>query len=383
MPSRSGTGNFLFPVVIVIASALVFQGCQKTMEPMDRGSSFTGKRKPKDPPPPPPPCYFVNCTYPGPLPTMTMGVATTVNFTLNYINSPGGSYAPYTSATINGITVTAPGGPLNTGSGSIVFTASGTPLSTGISNIYIMIPGISSCPLYLIVQDPQPDPSTCGGDPGFAHGSVGCVNLNYRGQNVSYYTVRAKDGKIWLRQNFGSARLAINAHDESSFGDLFQWGRWDDGHQVKTSPVVSGTASLQNPSHISSGNPNFILTNWWSNGVNTDTWTGTTVSSTNGKDPCTALGPGWRMPTLADWQGVSFAEDITSTLSAYMSNLKLPAAGLRYGDGGFYPSGSGNYWSSTAAGNGNAGSFAFDDNYIPFFEAAGRGNGLLCQCVKD
>jgi hypothetical protein len=382
MFSRTGTGNLLFPLFIAVIFALAFQGCQKSMEPMNRESA-AGKRKPKDPPPPPPPFYFSNCTYPGPLPTQTRGQATNVNFTLTYVNSPGGSYPAYTSATTNGITITAPAGTLNVGSGSIVFTATGTPLEIGIANIYISIAGAASCPLYLIVVDAPPDPSTCVGDPASSPGSLGCVTLNYRGQNIAYYTVRAKDGKVWLRQNLGSARVAINAYDEPAFGDFFQYGRWDDGHQVKTSPVVAGGPSLQNPSHIASGYPNFIGTNWWSTGVSSDTWSGTSVSSTNGKDPCAVLGAGWRMPTLADWQAVNLSEDLSSTIAAYMSNLKLPAAGLRYGDGGYYPSGSGNYWASTAAANGNAYTFAFDDNYVPFFNPAGRGFGLSCRCVKD
>jgi hypothetical protein len=384
MPHSKGVGKFLFPVFVIIVCTMIIQSCQKSMDPADRGApELSGKKKPKNPPPPPPPFYFNNCTYPGPIPELSRGVPVNINFTLTYVNSPGGSYPAYASTTMNGITVTAPAGTLSVGTGSIVFTLSGTPLEIGIMNVWINLAGANVCPLYVFIVEPPANPATCGGDPGPTQGSLGCVSFNYRGQNVTYYTVRARDGKIWLRQNLGSARLAINAYDEPAFGDLFQWGRWDDGHQVKTSPVISGSSSIQNPSHIASGNPSFIQNNWWSTGVTSDTWSGTTVTATNGKDPCAALGAGWRTPSLADWQGVSFTEDITSTISAYMSNLKLPAAGLRYGNGGFYPSGTGNYWSSTAASNGNAGSFAFDDNYVPFFDPAGRGNGLSCRCVKD
>ena len=56
--------------------------------------------------------------------------------------------------------------------------------------------------------------------------------------------------------------------------------------------------SLLNPSNIPSGNQNMIVgqtaaTMWWgTGGLTTDTRSGSPATSTNGKDPCVALGPG-------------------------------------------------------------------------------------------
>jgi len=82
--------------------------------------------------------------------------------------------------------------------------------------------------------------------------------------------------------------------------------------------------------------------------LNTDTWSGATATATNGKDPCVALGAGWRSPTAADWQNVKNYEDLEGVMTAFMSNLKLPASGFRDGYGGFvFRNGESFYWSAT------------------------------------
>jgi hypothetical protein len=43
-------------------------------------------------------------------------------------------------------------------------------------------------------------PQSCT-DPGSNTGDTGCVSFMYQGQQVTYTTVRAKDGNIWLQQN--------------------------------------------------------------------------------------------------------------------------------------------------------------------------------------
>ena len=180
-----------------------------------------------------------------------------ISITKNYVNSPGGSYAAFTSATVNGITISAPAGTFNVGSGSVVFTATGTPIATGFYNVWISVGNIQQCMMFFTVTNaPVSGPTV---DPGPTAGSTGVVNFTYKGQSVAYKTVRAGDGKIWLQQNLGSPQVAFHHNDEASYGDYFQWGRWDDGHQVPNSPTITGGPSLLNPSNIPSGNPKFIV----------------------------------------------------------------------------------------------------------------------------
>ncbi len=366
-----------------------FQSCKKTVEPTSAEEmQSVAKKKRQDPPPPPPPFYFTNCNYPTYSASFTVGMPANVPITKNYINSPGGSYPAFTSATVNGITISAPAGTFNVGSGSVVFTATGTPISTGFFYVWISVGNIQPCMMFFTVTNqPVSGPTV---DPGITEGSTGVINFTYNGQSVAYKTVRAGDGKIWLQQNLGSPQVAFHQSDEASFGDYFQWGRWDDGHQVANSPTVIGGPSLLNPSYIPSGNPNFIVgqtagTRWWgTGGLSTDTWSGNSATSTNGKDPCAALGAGWRSQTAQDWQNLKNYEDLDGVMAAFMSNLKLPAAGYRDAFGGFvYKGNESYYWSSTANNIYATGLFISDDTYAATLHATERGQGYSCRCVKD
>src|SRR4030095_12060376 len=117
------TSVFFFLFVLFI------QSCGKEVITPD-GSEYETDRK-NPPQPPPPPFYFNNCNNPTFSASFVQGNATNTPITKNYVNSPGGSYSAFTSATVNGITITAPAGTFNVGSGSVVFTAIGTPIATG------------------------------------------------------------------------------------------------------------------------------------------------------------------------------------------------------------------------------------------------------------
>ena len=233
------TSKYFLPVLTTILCfqlSIIFQSCQKTVEPAGVNEEIATKEKTSDhPPPPPPPFYFTNCNYnPMYSATFTKGVPANISITKNYVNSPGGSYAAFTSATVNGITISAPAGTFNVGSGSVIFTATGTPINTGIFYIWIGVGNIQQCMMFFtVVNAPASGPTV---DPGPTEGSTGVVNFTYKGQSVAYTTVRAGDGKIWLQQNLGSPQVAFHHNDEASYGDYFQWGRWDDGHQVSQQP---------------------------------------------------------------------------------------------------------------------------------------------------
>ncbi len=368
---------------------IFFQGCKKEVViPQQENEVIAGKKKPNPPITPTPTPFFSDCYYPSTYSaTFKKGVPASATITKTYVNSPGGSYPAFTSLTENGITVTAPAGTLNVGTGTIVFTATGTAINTGFYSVRIGVGGIF-CQMYFTVTNaPVSGPTV---DPGPAFGSTGIVNFTYRGQAVAYQTVRAKDGKIWLQQNLGSPQVAFHHNDEASYGDYFQWGRWDDGHQLPNSPAVIGGPSLLNPSNIANGYPNFIAgqtaaTRWWNSGaLSTDTWSGSSATSTNGKDPCAALGAGWRSPTAADWQFVKNYEDLDGAMAAYMSNLKLPAGGYRDAYGGYvFGGGESYYWSATANDGYATGLFISDNTYAATLHQTARGQGYNCRCLKD
>ena len=50
-------------------------------------------------------------------------------------------------------------------------------------------------------------------------------------------------GKVWLNRNLGATQVASSSTDTASYGDLYQWGRAADGHQVRT--PLSATQNTQ------------------------------------------------------------------------------------------------------------------------------------------
>src|ERR1043165_6847072 len=171
-------------------------------------------------------------------------------------------------------------------------------------------------------------------DPNATPGDTGTVTFIYSGAIVTYTTVRGDDGMIWLQQNLGAGNVATSSTDINAYGDYFQWGRWDDFHQLQSSPTAAATTiSPNNSLGIASGNPNFLTGNnpadWWSAGTSTDTWTDNPPSSSNGLDPCAAIGPGWHLPSQPEFANAITLEGISDTASAFASNLKLTASGSR------------------------------------------------------
>jgi hypothetical protein len=383
------------PALLLLSVAgyfFILAGCSKKTEPViaEDNTEMNRRKKPTNPPPPPALFYFTNCTDPIASASFVAGTPTSATVTMNYINAPGGSYPAFTSATVNGITLTAPAGVLNTGSGSVTYTANGTPLAPGVYAISLSIGGSIACNVPITVLNAPPSGGNCA-EPATTPGSLGCVTFTYRNQLVTYQTVRGRDGKIWLQQNLGSPQVAIHEKDSASYGHYFQWGRWDDGHQLPRGSSIAGTASLQNPSHIPNGNSNFIkgntpTTTWWgTGGLASDTWSGTVVSSTNGKDPCTAIGPGWHMPSEAEWINIIDRENILTMEHAFQSNLKLTESGYRHAESSIlYPDFVGSfYWTSTAV-NGNSAKSLFLEfgGYFPGTTPMLRGYATPCRCVK-
>lgn len=232
------------------------------------------------------------------------------------------------------------------------------------------------------------NPQTCSNtDPGNNTGDIGCVSFMYRGQQVAYTTVRGADGKIWLQQNLGSTQVASSAADANSYGDLFQWGRWDDGHQLRNSQVVQAP-SPNTPEGTGATGGGYIAGSpaWWAGFASGDTWTGVSVADVNasvGADPCKAIGADWKMPSQADWSALVGAEGIFNPATAYNSNLKLPAGGYRSsGNGDFTFVGQrGYFWSSDTSSLG--GKYLYIGSTIANPSAgAMRGQGSSVRCIK-
>lgn len=201
------------------------------------------------------------------------------------------------------------------------------------------------------------------------------VTFNYNGSSVTYGTVVGANNACWLDRNLGASRVAISSTDEEAYGDLFQWGRADDGHQLRTSETTSTLSNSDTPGHgefiISTISPHD-----WRNPQNDDLWQG--ESGTN--NPCPV---GYRLPTEAELDAEVQSWSSNDAEGAFASPLKLPLSGFRLASNGSITSvdSGASYWSSSLDDT-NSRRLGFS---ITFASMSGgiRGLGLSVRCIKD
>jgi uncharacterized protein (TIGR02145 family) len=154
-------------------------------------------------------------------------------------------------------------------------------------------------------------------------------------------TVIGAGGRIWMDRNLGATRVATSSTDAEAYGDLYQWGRGTDGHQLRNSATTNTPSSTDQP-----GNSNFILvnnpTNDWRSPQNPNLWQG--VNGVN--NPCPN---GYRLPINSEWEAERLSWSSNNSVGAFASPLKLTLAGFRDFLNGrlIGMSDSGYYWSST------------------------------------
>jgi uncharacterized protein (TIGR02145 family) len=182
-------------------------------------------------------------------------------------------------------------------------------------------------------------------------------------------------GKIWMDRNLGASQVATSSTDAASYGDLYQWGRAADGHQIRTSGTTSTLSGTDTP-----GNTNFILAPNspydWRSPQNTNLWQG--VNGVN--NPCPT---GFRIPTEAELDAERASWSSQNLAGAYVSPLKLPAAGYRSNRSGSLNDVGigGDYWSSTVGGT-DSRHLDFNSSNANMFSYY-RACGFSVRCIKD
>lgn len=222
------------------------------------------------------------------------------------------------------------------------------------------------------------------------------VTFTYNGETVTYGIITSPvTGKKWLDRNLGASRAATSSNDRLAYGHLFQWGRPVDGHQLinyssssSGSPVNGKTKTLATsdvPGHnlfITPDNTveqNGVYVYDWRNDQNNNRWA---------IQPQGACPSGWHIPTKAEWD----AETGITNLTTAFNQLKLTAAGYRYGD--FDGSGREGtlrnvgayayYWSSSTWPSGNGFSSYIDiQSNAAQTDLAGRAYGMAVRCIHD
>jgi hypothetical protein len=178
-----------------------------------------------------------------------------------------------------------------------------------------------------------------------------------------------------MDRNLGASQVATSSTDPASYGDLYQWGRGADGHQLRTSATTTTLSGTDVPGHgdfiVPSGNPID-----WRSPQNDNLWQG----ETGVNNPCPT---GFRIPTEVEWNEEIASWSSLDAAGAFASPLKLPAAGGRSRYSGLLSSVgfSGVYWSSTTVDGLYSRALYYNLNAEVgnFF----RASGMSCRCIKD
>ena len=195
------------------------------------------------------------------------------------------------------------------------------------------------------------------------------ITATPRDTQTQVVDVLSSTGKTWMDRNLGASRAATSSTDAEAYGDLYQWGRAADGHQKRTSDTTSTLSGSDTPGH-----GNFILApndpKDWRSPQNDDLWQG--VDGIN--NPCP---PGYRLPTLAEFDAEGLSWNSENSPGAFASPLKLPVAGVR----GSSVGSTGNYWLSTVDGV-NSWSLYFSSSNASWLSLL-RAIGVSVRCIKD
>jgi uncharacterized protein (TIGR02145 family) len=205
----------------------------------------------------------------------------------------------------------------------------------------------------------------------YSAGSVFCAT----GPTAIIDVTNPTTGKTWMDRNLGATQVATSSTDAAAYGDLYQWGRGNDGHQCRTSATTTTLSSADQPMH-----GNFIIAptspNNWLLTQNTNLWQG--LGGMN--NPCPA---GYRVPSETEINNERLSWSSNNSTGAMLSPLKLPLSGFRStNNGGLVNTGTyGYYWSSTFNGN-----YSHD---LDFYSVTAiiwntlRGDGISVRCIKN
>jgi uncharacterized protein (TIGR02145 family) len=266
------------------------------------------------------------------------------------------------SSTQNGVTFSGTGTFTALGCQLVTLTASGTPTTAGATTWSTNSTPTGSASATVAAAGP---PSyTCGGS-----------------TTLVVDVTNPITGRTWMDRNLGASQVATSSTDAASYGDLFQWGRSCDGHQLRTSLTTTTNATTAVPNAGNSWDGLFIIETDspfdWLTPQNNSLWLG--VSGTN--NPCPS---GYRLPTKAEWNTETASWSSQNSAGAFASPLKLTVAGRRQGNSGAlaFAGSNGEYWMSYISISTSAEALSFGTSSLSVSLNA-RANGASVRCLKD
>jgi len=198
------------------------------------------------------------------------------------------------------------------------------------------------------------------------------ITFTYNEEEVAYGTIKSPNtGRCWMDRNLGASRKATSYDDKKAYGDLFQWGRSDDGHQNRDSETTSEQATDSKVEHGK------FITGYrnWLNYEDDSLW-----EKDSPNNPCPE---GWRVPAIEEWIEER-DKGRWNRLSDGYSDLYLTGGGLQRYKDDFVTRESGRYWSTDVA------SWIFSPLFMPPFWSSEEyrvgtapAHGLSVRCLKN
>jgi len=161
-------------------------------------------------------------------------------------------------------------------------------------------------------------------------------------------------GKTWLDKDLGVTQVPTSLdYCSNAEAHLYQWGRSNDGHQIRTSAVRAVKSTTDTPGHgdfigfpYNDKNPSADID--WRSTQNDNLWQGV-----NGINLPLGTPEGFRLPTASEWQAEIDSWSSPTIYGAFDSPLKLVMTNSRSSSGGINSSAyvndctDGVWWSST------------------------------------
>ena len=206
-----------------------------------------------------------------------------------------------------------------------------------------------------------------------------------------YLPVTSATGEVWLNNNLGAdyanlnhasfdlSEQATSLTDPLAYGSIYQWGRYSDGHEIRTSVAIGTKATTAVPNTGGAWDGLFITDDGfpydWLATQDPTLWQG--VAGTN--NPCPS---GYRLPTETEMNAERATWGSNNAAGAFASPLKLTVAGARTDIGDLYRVDSyGLYWSSTVDGTNARYLVIYDSNHL--VTIISRVRGLSVRCIQD